>query len=149
VTKVGGLDDTIWIRPHSAGRGQQPRSRTNRLSLGILLVVIAVGVTAAIVAFFSAKDYGTPAFWTLPKHINYCGREYLDQGAKAGNPAVVKGQNSAGGAKWTFLSWTFSGRSIYAVVAPLHPPADAVCTMHLYIPSSGSQWETYVLSGGP
>lgn len=102
-----------------------------------------------IVAIFGAKDYGTPAFWTRPKHINYCGREYLDQGAQAGNPAAFKGQDSASGAKWTFLSWTFSGRSIYAVVAPLHPPADAVCTMELYIPTGGSQWETYVLSGGP
>jgi hypothetical protein len=149
VSKVGGLDDTIWISPDTTGHGRQPRSRANRISLTILLTAIAVGATAAIAALFSAKDYGTPAFWTLPKHIDYCGREYLDQGAEAGNPAVFKGQDSASGAKWTFLSWTFSGRSIYAVVAPLHPPGDAVCTMELYIPTGGSQWETYVLSGGP
>ena len=149
MSKVGGLDDTIWMTPHASGDKSPPRSRANRISLGILLAVIAVGVTAVIVAIFGAKDYGTPAFWTRPKHINYCGREYLDQGAQAGNPAAFKGQDSASGAKWTFLSWTFSGRSIYAVVAPLHPPADAVCTMELYIPTGGSQWETYVLSGGP
>jgi hypothetical protein len=108
-----------------------------------------VGVLAGTLALFSAKDYGTTAFWTLPRHICYCGREYFDQGAHAGNPAGFKAQDGASGAKWTFLSRTFSGRSIYAVLVPVHSPDDATCTMELYILTSAAQWETYVLSGGP
>jgi hypothetical protein len=149
VSKVGGLDDTIWIARPPSKHKPAPRSRANRISLVLLLAVIGIGVVGAILALFSAKDYGTPAFWSLPKHIRYCGQEYLDQGAKSGNPAVFTSRDSASGARWTFLSWTFSGRSIDAVVAPPHPPADAVCTTELYIPTGGSQWEAYVLDGGP
>jgi hypothetical protein len=149
MSKVGGLDDTIWMAcPPPEGK-LPPRSRANRISLVVLLAVIGIGVVGAILALFSAKDYGTPAFWSLPKHINYCGREYLDQGAQSGNPSLFKSQDSAKDARWTFLSWTFGARSIYAVVAPLHPPADAVCTTVLYVPTGDSQWETYALSGGP
>jgi hypothetical protein len=114
-----------------------------------LLVIIVVGVGLATATFFSAKDYGTAAFWRLPRHIGYCGREYDDQGTRTGNPRLFTAQNGAVGAKWTFLSWTFGADSIYAAVAPQRPPDDTVCTMELYIPLSGSKWETYVLSGGP
>lgn len=149
MSKVGGLDDTIWMARPPSKHKPPPRSRANRISLVVLLAVIGIGVIAAILALFSTKDYGTPAFWSLPKHIRYCGREYLDQGAQSGNPAVFTSHDSASGARWTLLSLTFSGRSIYAVVAPLHPPADTVCTTELYIPTSGSHWEAYVLDGGP
>ncbi len=113
------------------------------------MAIIVVGVGLATIAFFSAKDYGTPAFWSLPRHIGYCGREYYDQGVQTGNPRLFTAQNGAVGAQWTFLSWTFGGDSIYAAVAPQHAPDDTVCTMELYIPITGSKWETYVLSGGP
>jgi len=148
VSKVGGLDDTIWIRPHGMAERRPPRSRLNRVMLVIVLVVIVLGAVLATTAFFSAKDYGTPAFWSLPKHIGYCGNEYDDQGSQMGNPRLFTAQNGTVGAQWTFLSWTFGGDSIYAAVAPLHPPDDTVCTMDLYIPITGSKWETYVLSGG-
>jgi hypothetical protein len=148
VDRVGGIDDTIWIRPESALE-KPPRSGLHRIALGILLVVIVVGAGLAIAAFFSAKDYGSPAFWGLPKHIGYCGSEYYDQGPQTGNPRLFTAQNGAVGAKWTFLSWTFSGDSIYAAVAPPHSPEGTVCTVDLYIPMTGSKWETYVLSGGP
>jgi hypothetical protein len=149
VNRVGGIDDTIWLRPQSDLNRPPPRSRMNRITLAILLAIIVLGAGLAMVALFSAKDYGTPAFWSLPKHIGYCGREYYDQGPRTGNPRLFTAQNGAVGAQWTFLSWTFSGDSIYAAVAALHPPDDTVCTMELYIPMTGSKWETYVLSGGP
>ena len=147
MNRVGGIDDTIWLRPQS-GLNRPPRSRLNLVTLVVLLAIV-VGVGLATVVLFSAKDYGTPAFWSVPKHIGYCGREYYDQGTRTGNPRLFTAQNGAVGVKWTFLSWTFSGDSIYAAVAPQHPPDDTVCTMELYIPMTGSKWETYVLSGGP
>lgn len=148
MNRVGGIDDTIWIRPQSALE-KAPGSALHRIALGILLVVIVVGAGLATAAFFSARDYGTPAFWRLPKHIGYCGSEYYDQGTRTGNPRLFTAQNGAVGAKWTFLSWTFGADSIYAAVAPRHPPGDTVCTMELYIPVTGSKWETYALTGGP
>ena len=148
MNRVGGIDDTICIRPQSALE-RRSRTRLNRITLGILLAVFVVGVALATAALFSAKDYGTPAFWRLPRHIGYCGREYDDQGTRIGSPRQFTAQNGAVGARWTFLSWTFGGDSIYAAVAPQHPPDDTVCTMELYIPVTGSKWETYVLSGGP
>ena len=113
-----------------------------------LAIIIVVGVGLATVSVFSAKDYGTPAFWSLPRHIGYCGNQYHDQGARTGDPRLFTALNGAVGAKWKFLSWTFGGDSVYAAVAPLHPPDDTVCTSELYIPITGSKWETYVLSGG-
>jgi hypothetical protein len=112
---------------------------------------MVAGIGAAAAAIFSAKDYGTPAFWSLPRHIGYCGREYEDQGARTGNPRLFTAQNGAVGAQWTFLSWTFGGDSIYAAVAPQpqHPSGDTACTEELYIPITGSKWETYVLGGSP
>jgi hypothetical protein len=148
VNRARRIDDTIWLQPQSA-LNRPSRSPLNRITLVLLLAIIVVGILLAIASIFSTKDYGTPAFWRLPRHIGYCGREYNNQGARTGNPRLFTAQNGAVGAKWTFLSWTFGGDSIYAAVAPQHPPDDTVCTMELYIPITGSRWETYVLSGGP
>ena len=144
--RVGGIDDTIWLQPRSA-LNRPSRSRLNRITLVLILAMSVAGIGLATVSLFSAKDYGTPAFWRLPRHIGYCGREYHDQGVRTGNPRLFTAQNGAVGAKWTFLSWTFGGDSIYAAVAPQHAPDD--CTMELYIPITGSKWETYVLNNGP
>jgi hypothetical protein len=146
VNRFGGIDDTIWLQPQSV-LNRPSRRPLNRITLILFLAIIVVGIGLATVSILSAKDYGTPAFWRLPRHIGYCGRMYQDQGARTGNPRIFTAQNGALGAKWTFLSWTFGGDSIYAAVAPQHPPDDTVCTMELYIPITGSKWETYVLSG--
>jgi hypothetical protein len=114
-----------------------------------LLAVIGLGIlypTAA--ALLSRKDYGTFAFWNVPNRIDYCGRRYYDGGPQHGSPARFESQDSARDAHWTFLSWTFSGRSIYADASPAKFP-NSVCTMALYIPIAGNKWETYSLSGGP
>jgi hypothetical protein len=151
VSKVGGIDDPVWTLPRSGdGADERRPTRRQRVVVIALLIVISLGVAYPIVAAgLSRKDYGTFAFWKLPNRIDYCGRRYYDGGPQRGTPGLFESQNTAEGAHWSFLSWTFSGRSIYADVAPLNPPNDAVCTMILYIPLGGGNWETYVLSGGP
>lgn len=150
MTKVGGLDDTIWI--HAVGPDlETPRRRRRRrvvlvLWLVFLTLLVVYPTTAAVL---SRRDYGTFAFWKVPNRINYCGRRYYDSGPTRGSPVVFESQDADKQAHWTFLSWTFSGRSIYADATPLHPPTQDVCTMALYIPLGGGSWETYSLSGGP
>jgi hypothetical protein len=150
MSKVGGIDDPVWTLPAGDDpREGRPNWRT-RVAAVSLLVVIALGVVyPAIAAGLSRKDYGTFAFWKVPNRINYCGRRYYDSGPVRGSAALFESRDGAKGAHWSFLSWTFSGRSIYADVAPLSPPRNTVCTMALYIPLGGGSWETYALSGGP
>lgn len=149
MSKVGGIDDTIWISPHSTAGQTPPRSRSKRVGLIILVAVVVLGLYPVTAAVLSRKDYGTLAFWKLPNRINYCGRRYYDSGPQTGSPALFESQDSDKAARWSLLSWTFSGRSIYADVSPLKPPANDVCTMVLYIPIGHGRWETYGLSGGP
>jgi hypothetical protein len=147
--KVGGIDDPIWTAPSGDAIQEGRPTRRQRLLVIALLAFIGLGVlypTAA--ALLSRKDYGTFAFWNVPNRIDYCGRRYYDGGLQQGIPALFESRDSAGVARWTFLSWTFSGRSIYANVSPARPPS-SVCTMALYIPIGGGKWETYSLSGGP
>lgn len=149
MSKVGSLDDPVWTSPPSEVRDGRPTGR-QRIVVIVLLAVLVLGIVApAAAAVLSRKDYGTFAFWKLPNRINYCGRRYYDGGSQQGSPALFRSQDSAPGAQWSFLSWTFSGRSIYAVVSSLRPPRYNVCTMVLYIPLGGGRWETYGLSGGP
>jgi hypothetical protein len=150
MSRVGGIDDPVWtLPPADAARQGRVSWRTRTLVIA-LLVVLTLGVVYPVVAAgLSRKDYGTFAFWKLPNRIDYCGRRYYDGGPERGSAALFESQDSAKGAHWSFLSWTFSGRSIYADVAPLSPPRNSVCTMILYIPLGGGSWETYGLSGGP
>jgi hypothetical protein len=149
-SKVGGIDDPVWTLPPSDGA--QAERPTGRQKVAVIAVVAVIGlgvVYPAVAAVLSRKDYGTFAFWNVPNRIDYCGRTYDESGPQQGNPALFESQDSEKGAKWSFLSWTFSGRSIYADAAPLSSPRYAVCTMVLYIPLGDGRWETYSLSGGP
>ncbi len=150
VSKVGGIDDPVWTLPPSDSDQAARPSGRQRVAVIALLAVIGLGVVyPAVAAVLSRKDYGTFAFWKVPDRINYCGRRYYDGGSQRGSPTLFASQDSEKAAHWSFLSWTFSGRSIYADVAPLSPPRYTVCTMVLYIPLGGGKWETYGLSGGP
>jgi hypothetical protein len=150
MVKVGGIDDPVWAPPSRDVIDEGQPSYTTRVIVIALLVLIALGVVYPLAAAgLSRKDYGTFAFWKLPNRIDYCGRRYYDGGPEQGSPALFESLDSAKGAHWRFLSWTFSGRSIYADVAPLSSPSNTVCTMVLYIPLGGRSWETYELSGGP
>lgn len=150
MSKVGGIDDPVWKAPPSDDAQEgSAKGRRRRLLVVAFLAVLALGlVYLAGAAFLSRKDYGTFAFWKVPNRIDYCGRRYYDGGSRTGSPALFESQDSAQDAHWAFLSWTFSGRSIYADIAP-SPSAGPVCTMVLYIPIGGGKWETYSLSGGP
>ena len=153
VTKVGGIDDTIWLTPSPAAGRKDPRrrrSRGARIVLVALVLLVVFGATSSItLAVLSRKDYGTLAFWKLPARIDFCGRRYYDNGSHAENPESLRSQNAGSSARWTLLSRTFSGRPIYADVSAVRPPSQSVCTMELFIPTGGGRWEAYALSGGP
>ena len=149
MSKVGAIDDPIWTRPSDDAAQEGRPSGKQRLVVIAFLAVLGFGVVyPALAAVLSRRDYGTFAFWKLPNRIDYCGRRYYDGGPQRATPTQFESQDSAKGAHWSFLSWTFSGRSIYADVAPV-TSSNAVCTMALYIPIGGGWWETYGLSGGP
>ena len=147
--KVGAIDDPIWTAPSGDATQEGRPTGRQRLLVIALVAIIGLGVVyPAAAAVLSRKDYGTFAFWKVPNRIDYCGRRYYDGGPQRGSPALFESQDSARDAHWTFLSWTFSGRSIYADVNPVNSPY-SVCTMALYIPIGGGRWEIYSLSGGP
>ena len=149
MSKVGGIDDPVWTPRHGDDVRDGRTTRRQRIVVIAFMTVIGLAVVfPAIAAGLSRKDYGTFAFWKVPNRIDYCGRRYYDGGSQPGSPALFESQDSASDAHWTFLSWTFSGRSIYADVNPVRPPY-SVCTMALYVPIGGGKWETYSLSGGP
>lgn len=150
--KVGGIDNPAWSSPNdpraAAGERRKGEWRSRFVFAVVGLVVIAV-LYPATAAVLSRKDYGTFAFWKLPNRIDYCGRRYYDGGTLSGTPAKFQSQDDEKGARWTFLSWTFSGRSIDAVVSPASDRQQTLCTMILYIPLGERRWEDYPLSGGP
>jgi hypothetical protein len=149
MSKVGAIDDPIWTLPSGDATQKGRPSGKSPLAVIAFLAVLGFGVVyPALAAVLSRKDYGTFAFWKLPNRIDYCGRRYYDGGPQRGTPTQFESRDSAKGAHWRFLSWTFSGRSIYADAAPV-TSSNAVCTMALYIPTGGGWWETYGLSGGP
>jgi hypothetical protein len=149
MSKVGGIDDPVWtLPPDDAAREGRPTRRQRVVVIAFLVLLALTVVYPVIAGGLSRKDYGTFAFWKVPNRIDYCGRRYYDSGPQQGGPALFESQDSARDAHWTFLSWTFSGRSIYADVNPVGP-VYSVCTMALYIPIGGAKWETYSLSGGP
>jgi hypothetical protein len=149
MSKVGGIDDPVWTLPPSESAQLGRPTGRQRVAGIALLAIIGFGVVYPVAAaVLSRQDYGTFAFWKVPSRIDYCGRRYFDGGPQRGSPALFESQDSARDTRWTFLSWTFSGRSIYADVNPVKPPY-SVCTMVLYIPLGGGRWETYGLSGGP
>lgn len=149
MTKVGGIDDPVWTAPpDDVARDGRPH-RKQWVVVIAFMVLLGLGVVYPIVAAgLSRRDYGTFAFWKVPRRIDYCGRRYDDGGPQQGSPALFESHDSAKDAHWALLSWTFSGRSIYADVNPVRPPY-SVCTMSLYIPIGGGAWEVYSLSGGP
>ena len=149
MSKVGGLDDPVWTLPSGEKVEEGRPSWRSRVLVVAVVAVLGLGVAYPVTAaVLSRKDYGTFAFWKLPNRIDYCGRRYYDQGPQPGRPALFESQDTDRSARWTFLSWTFSGRSISADVSPLRS-AQGVCTMTLYIPIGGQEWEMYGLSGGP
>jgi hypothetical protein len=149
MSKVGGLDDPVWTLP-SGEKTVHGRAcwRSRVVAVSILACLGLAVVYPATAAVLSRRDYGTFAFWKVPDRIDYCGRRYDDTGPQPGSPALFESQDADRSARWTFLSWTFSGRSIYADASPARPN-QGECTMMLYIPICAGKWETYALSGGP
>lgn len=146
MVKVGRIDDPVWrLRPGDDADERHFSWGKRALMITIVAVVGIVLLYPLWAAVLSRKDYGTFAFWKTPNRINYCGRRYYDGRPVVGSPSYFAAQDGDRSAHWTFLSWTFSGRSIYADVSS----NSAVCTSVLYIPIGGGKWEAYGLSGGP
>lgn len=149
--KVGAIDDPVWRAPDDPPGSTNGRPKNTRRSILVLALVVLITIAIAyptIAAVLSRKDYGTFAFWKVPNRIDYCGRRYDDSGAVSGSPGQFQSRDGQSEAKWTFLSWTFSGRSIDAVVSPGGGHGKVLCTGTLYIPLGGDRWEVYGLSGG-
>ena len=149
--KVGSIDDPVWNGPNDPSVLAQDR-HNRKHSVLVLVLMVLVGITLiypAAAAVLSRKDYGTLAFWKVPNRIDYCGRRYYDGGAVSGTPTQFQSEDGDKGAKWAFLSWTFSGRSIDAVVSTADGHRQTLCAGALYIPIGGGRWEDYSLSGGP
>jgi hypothetical protein len=150
--KVGSIDDPVWSTPHDVAASAEERRKSQRRLGLVLALVILIGIAIlypAAAAMLSRKDYGTFAFWKVPNRIDYCGRRYYDGGGVSGSPSQFQAQYRSKEAKWTFLSWTFSGRSIDAVVSPRGGHSEVPCTGTLYVPLGEGRWEEYPLSGGP
>jgi hypothetical protein len=149
MSKVGGLDDPVWtLPPGQKTIDGHPGWRSRVAAVSVLAGLALAVVYPATAALLSRRDYGTFAFWKVPNRIDYCGRRYYDSGPQPGSPVLFESQDDDRSARWTFLSRTFSGRSIYADVSPARPNRGE-CTMMLFIPIGGGNWETYALSGGP
>ena len=148
--KVGGIDDPVWSAPDATALAGEGRSKVR--SICILMIVVLLGfaiVYPAGAAVLSRRDYGTFAFWKVPNRIGYCGRTYDDGGVVSGSPQLFESEVAGQQAKWAFLSWTFSGRSIDAVTTPGGGQHEVPCANALYIPLGAGRWEEYSLSGGP
>ena len=119
MSKVGAIDDPVWSLPPSESAPAGRPTGRQRVAVITLLAALGLGVVyPAVSAVLSRKDYGTFAFWKVPSRIDYCGRRYYESGPQHGNPALFESQDSEKGAKWSFSSWTFSGRS----TTPTQPP---------------------------
>jgi hypothetical protein len=152
LVKVGSIDDPVWSSPNDDAASAEERRKSQRRSILVLGLVVLVSIAIlypAAAAVLSRKDYGTFAFWKVPNRIDYCGRRYYDGGIVLGSPGQFQSQYANNGAHWTFLSWTFSGRSIDAVVVPGGGHQEIPCAGTLYIPLGEGRWEVYSLSGGP
>jgi hypothetical protein len=125
-----------------------PRSPLVLRILGVLLAILAV--FSIVMAGLSDKDYGTPAFWAAPSHINYCGREFhRNAGSVHGTPKYFVYLDRGAPTSWQRIGRTFALHPIYATVLD-NPVPGKLCAGNLYIRASGTgNYIRYELSGGP
>ena len=141
--KVGGIGDPIWYEPITPGERRHVRLVPVAL---VAAVILGVGYPT-IASLLSRRDYGTFAFWKLPKRIDYCGRRYYGEGKAEGTSTSLTA-SVAGAPTWETVGHTFSLRSIEAPVTRRTSRSD-VCTMTAYVPTGNARFAQYVLSGGP
>ncbi len=114
----------------------------------LLVAVVVLGLAYGMAApVLSRRDYGTFAFWGLPKRVDYCGHRYVEGGTVTGTPTQIWSSYRAPTDEWTLISRTFTGRPIYAVEI-YRVDDDAVCAVSLYVPSGQGRWQTYPLTTG-
>jgi hypothetical protein len=150
VAKAGSIDDPVWTEdPPPVIAKRKQRSRWHPVLITFLVVAgLLVLVYPPAAAIASRKTFGTFTFWAPPDRVDYCGRRYYNSGSEPGNPERFTFQTAGRGAVWKRVAWTYSGRSIFAVVSPT-TQSQRVCTMILYAPVGNGRWDVYPLSGGP
>ena len=141
--KVGGIDDLFW-REEAAPAPVGPR-RSRRALVAAIAALFLVACYCIIAASLSRQDYGTFAFWSTPKRIDYCGRRYYLGGTMRGTPASL---TAPVGTRWQTLGRTFLLRPIHAARSgPTR--VTQVCAMELYVAKGNHTYAAYSPSGGP
>lgn len=147
MSKAGNIDDLVW-REEKPAAAVRASSRWRPVLVAALVFVALLVIYPPVAAIASRRTFGTFAFWAPPQRVDYCGRRYYESGIQATNPAQLTSQSGGRGAVWKRVTWTYSGRSIFAAVLPVKMPQQ-VCTMILYTPVGNGRWDVYPLSGGP
>ncbi len=132
--------DVVLARP-------APRFGGGRRVASVAVVALAVlGLVYAVAApVLSRRDYGTFAFWNVPKRVDYCGHRYVAGGVTTGTATQIWISYHDASDQWTLTSRTFTGRPIYAVEI-FRVDDTAVCAADLYVPLSSDRWQIYPLS---
>lgn len=111
-----------------------------------LIALIVVGLAYAVGApVLSRRDYGTFAFWSAPKRVDYCGHRYVQGTVTTATATQIWTSYHDASDQWTLTSRTFTGRPIYAV-GIFRVDDTAVCALDLYVPLGSGRWQTYPLS---
>ncbi len=126
-----------------------PRFGGVRRVVTVALVAVAtLGLVYLVAApVLSRRDYGTFAFWSAPKRVDYCGHRYVQGGITSGTATQIWTSYHDPTDQWTLTSRTFTGRPIYAV-GIYRVDDDAVCAVDLYVPLGPDRWRTYPLRAG-
>lgn len=137
-------------RPEVVLAAPPARRRGLRRAAAVAVVVLAVTGLAYLggAPVLSRRDYGTLAFWSMPKRVDYCGRRYYEGTPVTGSATQIWDSYRDRTDRWTLTSRTFTGRPIYAVLTD-RLAVSRVCAIALYVPLGDGRWETYPLSGGP
>lgn len=113
-----------------------------------LVALVVLGLVYTVGApVLSRRDYGTFAFWSTPKRVDYCGHRYVQGGITTGTATQIWNSYRDADDLWTLTSRTFTGRPIYAV-GIYRVDADAACALDLYVPLGSGRWQTYPLRTG-
>ena len=117
-----------------------------RVASVALIALVVLGLVYAVAApMLSRRDYGTFAFWSVPKRVDYCGHRYVAGGVTTGTATQIWSSYHDASDQWILTSRTFSGRPIYAVEI-LHAGGTAGCAADLYVPLASGHWQIYPLS---
>ena len=119
-----------------------------------LVVLVVLAVVGGELAYWGA--YGTPAFWSEPKSISWCGRQYLpSNGPLLTRAAVDQLRAPLPGGQDEVVTVAkippLIGRPVLASVTPAttREALNLPCAMAVYLETGHDSYRQYILSGGP